>query len=276
MNRLKLATVFGVIAGHSLGAQDVARLRILPVHRSFEVGDSLRLEVQALDARGNPIPTATIRFTAQGGRFQGNVDSSGTVRGGAPGTVPIAVLATTPGGRPLSEKIEVRILPSAAARITLEPSVTRMLAGQRLHIGATVWSASGDEREGDVVSWRSTNTAVLRVADGVVTPTGPGAARLTATAGRASASVPIQVLPPAGVTIGISPARVTARRVTSSDSRSMCATLGASASAASGRRGASHPVTAPLITTALSLATEPASTSSRPILAHAMPRQSSR
>lgn len=212
MNRLKLATVLGVIAGHSLGAQDVARLRILPVHRSFEVGDSLRLEVQALDARGNTIPTATIRFTAQGGRFQGNVDSSGTVRGGAPGTVPIAVLATTPGGRPLSEKIEVRILPSAAARITLEPSVTRMLAGQRLHIDATVWSASGDEREGDVVSWRSTNTAVLRVADGVVTAIGPGAARLTATAGRASASVPIQVIPSAGVTIGIHPVRITARQ----------------------------------------------------------------
>jgi hypothetical protein len=67
--------------------------------------------VQALDARGNVVPGVTIRFTAHGGRFQGSVDSSGVVRGGAPGTVPIAIVATTLNGRPHAEKIAVRILP---------------------------------------------------------------------------------------------------------------------------------------------------------------------
>ena len=42
----------------------------------------------------------TIRFTAQGGRFQGSIDSSGVVRAGAPGTMPVAILATVPGGAP--------------------------------------------------------------------------------------------------------------------------------------------------------------------------------
>ena len=75
-------------------AQEVARLQILPASRSVAVGDSLPLQVRALDARGNVVPTATIRFTAQGGRFQGGVDSLGVVRGVVARTT-IGTLATS-------------------------------------------------------------------------------------------------------------------------------------------------------------------------------------
>src|SRR6185503_7511244 len=129
-----------------------------------------------------------------------------------PGTVPIAVLATTPTGQPYSEKIEVRILPSAAARITLAPTVTKLVAGQRVNVDATVLTASGDEREGDAVTWTSTNPAVLRVADGVVTAMAPGSASLTARAGRASATLTAQDISANGLTVGISPARISARQ----------------------------------------------------------------
>jgi hypothetical protein len=71
------------VAAQTAG-QSIERLRISPAVRTVVVGDSLRLTVQALDARGNVVPGVTIRFTAQGGRFQGSVDSSGFVRGGAP------------------------------------------------------------------------------------------------------------------------------------------------------------------------------------------------
>jgi hypothetical protein len=210
MTRPGIALVLTAVT--TAGAQDVARLHILPANRAVAVGDSLPLQVRALDARGNVVPTATIRFTAQGGRFQGSVDSLGVVRGGAPGTVPIVVLATTPNGNPYSEKIEVRILPGPAARIVLSPMVTRLLAGQRVNIDANVLTASGDEREGDAVTWTSAAPAVVRVADGVLTAVAPGTAVVTGRSGRASASMNIQVIPAAGVTVSISPARISARQ----------------------------------------------------------------
>src|SRR5688572_733425 len=107
------------ILSTSLGAQApaVERLRITPAVRTVTVGDSLRLVVQPLDARGNPVAGATVRFNAQGGRFQGAVDSLGWVRAGSPGTVPIAITAIVPGGRPVVEKIEVRITPGPTTRV---------------------------------------------------------------------------------------------------------------------------------------------------------------
>jgi hypothetical protein len=212
MTRPGLAFLLSVASISAANAQDVARLQILPANRAIAAGDSLRLEVRALDARGNVIPNATIRFTAQGGRFQGGVDSTGMVRGGTPGTVPIAVLATTPTGQPYSEKIEVRILPGAAARITLAPTISKLVAGQRVNINATVLTASGDEREGDVVTWTTTNPAVIRVADGVATAVAPGSASLTARAGRASATITAQVISAAGITVSVSPSRISARQ----------------------------------------------------------------
>ncbi len=193
------------------GEQMIARLQVSPAVRAVAVGDSLRLVVQALDARGNVVPGVAIRFTAQGGRFQGTVDSSGFVRGGAPGTVPIAIMATTGRGRPHVEKIEVKILPGPAARVTLFPAPTKLLAGQRLNVDAMVLSASGDERD-DAVTWASSNPAVLRVADGMVTAVGPGTATITARAGAAAGTLTAQVIPATGVTVNISPLRVSARQ----------------------------------------------------------------
>ena len=193
------------------GDQVVRRLRINPAVRTVAVGDSLRLVVQALDGQGNVIPGASIRFTAQGGRFQGSVDSLGLVRGGAPGTVPIAIVATTRGGSPHAEKIEVRIVPGPPARITLSPSATKLLAGQRLLVSAVVLSASGDERD-DAVSWTSTNAAVVRVVDGMLTAVAPGTATISARAGPAASSLTVQVIPSNGVTIGIEPERASARQ----------------------------------------------------------------
>src|SRR6185295_911420 len=130
------------------------------------VGDSLQLAVKALDSRGAAIPGAIVRFNAQGGRFQGSVDSLGWVRAGSPGTVPIAVTATVPGGRPVVEKVEVRITAGPATSVTVAPKVSKLLVGQRLRLAATARSATGDARE-DAISWTSSNAAAVRVADGV-------------------------------------------------------------------------------------------------------------
>jgi len=191
--------------------QAVRRLRINPAVRTVAVGDSLRLVVQALDGQGNVVPGASIRFTAQGGRFQASVDSLGFVRGGSPGTVPIAIVATTATGSPYTEKIEVRIVAGPAARITLSPAATKVLAGQRLQVNAVVRAASGDERD-DAVSWSSTNPTVIRVVDGMLTAVAPGTARINASAGQATSSLTVQVIRADGVTLAIAPERTSARQ----------------------------------------------------------------
>ena len=195
----------------ALDAQAVARLRITPAVRTVAVGDSLRLVVEPLDQAGNVVSGATIRFGAQGGRFQGSVDSLGWVRAGSPGTVPISVSAMTPNGRPVAERVEVRIVAGPAARIAIAPSVSKLLVGQRMRLDETVLTATGDARE-ENVAWSSSNPSAIRVADGLITAVGPGNATITARAGAAQATVALQVIPSAGVSVDITPARAQGRQ----------------------------------------------------------------
>jgi hypothetical protein len=195
----------------ALDAQAVARLRITPAVRTIAVGDSLRLLVEPLDQAGNVVSGATIRFSAQGGRFQGSVDSLGWVRAGSPGTVPISVSAMAPNGRPIAERIEVRIVPGPAARISIAPSVSKLLVGQRMRLDARVLTATGDARE-ENVAWTSSNPGAVRVADGLITAVGPGNATITARAGAAQATLAVQVISSSGVTVEISPARAQGRQ----------------------------------------------------------------
>ena len=210
-------------AASALSATDVraqagsgapARLVITPTSRTVTVGDSLQLRAQALDAAGAAMAGTIVRFAAQGGRFQGSVDSLGWVRAGSPGTVPIAVTAMVPGGRPIVEKIEVRILPGPAASVSVAPAISKMLAGQRIRLSATALSAAKDARE-DAIAWSSSNARVVRVTDGVLTAVAPGTAVITARAAtnaNAQATLTVQVIPSAGVTATLSPERARARQ----------------------------------------------------------------
>ena len=201
--------------GRLLAAQGtvptVARLRVTPAVRTMAVDDSLRLNVQALDDRGNVIPGAIVRFTAQGGRFQGAVDSLGWVRAGSPGTIPIAITAMVPGGRPVVERVEVRITPGPAARIAVAPAVSKLLAGQRLRLQATVLTRSGDARD-DQVTWTSSSPTVVRVTDGVLSALAPGTATITARVGAVTSATTVRVIPSAGVTVTLTPDRARARQ----------------------------------------------------------------
>lgn len=192
-------------------AQTVARLRITPAVRTVTVGDSLRLVVEPLDQSGNVVSGATIRFNVQGGRFQGSVDSLGWVRAGSPGTIPISVSAMLPGGRPVADKIEVRLLPGAATRITLAPAVTKLLVGQRVRLEATVLTASGDARE-DAVTWSTSNATVVRVVDGLVSAVAPGSATVSARTGNVQTALALQVVSSNGVSVELSPARSQGRQ----------------------------------------------------------------
>jgi hypothetical protein len=189
----------------------VARLVITPSNPTMAAQDTLRLRAEALDASGKPVPNARIRFLASGGRFEGSVDSTGLVRSGSTGTLPVTVAAIVPGARPVIEVVPVRMVPGPAVRVTVTGLPARLVAGQQIHAIATSYSAAGDERNERIV-WRSSAPSVATVsAAGIVNAVAPGRASIIATAGSVSSSTPVAVVADDIASFTITPSTVEAR-----------------------------------------------------------------
>ncbi|MGH7719218.1 MAG: Ig-like domain-containing protein [Gemmatimonadaceae bacterium] len=196
-----------------LPASPIVRLQVTPVQREVQAGDTMRLSARALDAAGQPVANASVRFVQAGGRFEGTVDSTGLVRSGSTGVLPVSVVGFVPGTKPVIERVEVRMVPGPAARIELTPATGRLVAGQRIRLDAKSFSKVGNERVGDSFAWRSSAPGVARVsATGLVTGVAPGRATITASSGAARASLPIQVVANTVASVEIAPASPEARQ----------------------------------------------------------------
>ena len=196
----------------TLRASPIARLVISPTQRTVTAGDTLRLRVHAVDSAGQAVPNARILFRKVGAYFEGEVDSTGLVTAGSPGVMPIGIAALVDGARPVTERIELRMVPGPAARVELSPRITRLAPGQRLRIGAETFSATGDARQ-DVISWRSSAPAVVRVNDaGLLTAVAAGRATITASVGDAKATLPVQVIATPIGSVEVTPAMARARQ----------------------------------------------------------------
>jgi plastocyanin len=196
----------------TLRPSPIARLVITPAQRTVTAGDSLRLRVQAVDSAGNAVPNARILFQSVGGYFEGDVDSTGLVTAGSPGVMPIGITALVEGARPVSERIELRMVPGPVARIELSPRITRLAPGQRMRFEASSFSAAGDARRDDI-TWRSSAPTIVRVSDaGLVTAVAPGRAAITASAGSVKATLPVQVVATPIGSVEITPAAARVRQ----------------------------------------------------------------
>src|SRR5512132_4412772 len=142
MRRLVFSAGLLLVEGAALNAQGtaspVARIAVSPANPVVNAGDTLRLTAQALDAAGQPVPGAVVRFRAQGGRFEGTVDSLGFVESGATGTIPVAVVATVPGAAPKVSRVDVHMVPGPAAKLELSHTSARLALSQRIRVGAHV------------------------------------------------------------------------------------------------------------------------------------------
>jgi hypothetical protein len=204
-----------LVATSPLAAQtpEVARIAITPAKPTMVAGDTLRLSAQALDASGKPVDGVKIRFQAQGGRFEGTVDSLGLVESGATGTLPVVAVAVIPGARPKIERFEVRMVAGPAASIKPSHASIKLALTQRLRIGGQVFSRTNDLRAGDRISWASSAPNVARVdQDGMITGAAAGKATLTGTSGAATVKVPVEVVGAQVASLEIFPARVDARQ----------------------------------------------------------------
>lgn len=194
-----------------LPASPVARIIVTPANPVVVAQDTLRLRVQAVDANGQVVPDARVRIFASGGRFEGSVDSTGLVRSGSTGTLPVTIQAIVPGARPTVQVVQVRMVPGPAARIVVSGVPARLLAGQQVRAETFALSAAGDRRD-DNVAWRSSMPAVVAVtSDGFITARRAGRAVLTASAGSATATIPVSVVADDIATFTITPASTEGR-----------------------------------------------------------------
>lgn len=171
----------------------VARIDISPADPTVMVGDTLRLRASALDASGQPVPNARIQWFGGG---EGGVDSTGRVIGGATGVVTVRVVAQVTGMSPSRPQVAiVRVTPTPAARIVVNPAPARMLVGQRLKLDGSVFAANSDRRY-DEIQWRSSAPRIVSVQpDGRIAAVAVGRARLSATVGAAVTNLDITVAP---------------------------------------------------------------------------------
>jgi hypothetical protein len=191
---LLVAALLQQPAPQELPPSPIRSLVVLPARPTVEAQDTLRLRAEALDASGNRVADARIRFVPAGGRFEGTVDSTGLVASGATGTLPVTVVATVPGTAPVLQRVEVAMVPAPAARIEIQPDPARLVVGQRVRMTGRSFSRHGDART-DRITWRSSSPSVLRAgSDGTITALAPGAATLTASVGAVEAALPVTVV----------------------------------------------------------------------------------
>src|SRR6185503_17340954 len=200
-------------AASTLPPSPIARIEVTPRVRTVTAGDSVRLEARALDASGRPVSGARVFFSQRAGFAQGVIDSSGTLVASNVGKFPLAVTAIVPGTRPVIDStLEIVSLPGPATHLTVGMKTAKIVAGQDLRLTAVPFSKMND-RTRDRLEWSSSAPTVARVSeDGVVTGVGAGRATIKVSAGRASQSIPVDVVRGPVVSLSVSPNRPAVRQ----------------------------------------------------------------
>jgi len=172
----------------------IAKVEVTPAAGELEIGHTLKVSAQALDANGQPVANAQIRYFV--GSDNGEVDSTGVVTAGYAGPLRVVAMAFIPGqqGSTMGEAV-FRAMPEPPARVVVDPMPTRLAAGTQLTLVATAFSKHNDRRP-DQATFTSSNPRVASVsADGVLRAVSPGRATVTAAAGSAQEKLALQVVP---------------------------------------------------------------------------------
>ena len=190
----------------------IARIVVTPVQKVVVAGDSIRFTAEARDANNALIPDVQFLWSREANaRFEGTMSETGLLISGSTGTLPIVVVGRLPGEPPKVERFEVRMVPGPATRIAVTPMPTRLVPGQRIRLGAAVYSRLDDLRD-DRVMWKSSNAAIARVNEvGLVTAVAAGRVTITASVGSVQQSLTLQVLATSVAALDVSPDVIDAR-----------------------------------------------------------------
>jgi len=173
----------------------IAKVEVQPTGGEVPIGGKMKFMARALDASGQVVPGAEIGWFVGGD--VGDVDSTGEFTGGYQGYARVTAVGFIRGvqGSQVFGTAMVHVMPEPPARIVLEPRPTRLVAGSRLTVSAAAFSRHGDRRS-DAVTFTSSNARVASVtSDGRLRAVSAGRATITATAGPATETLALQVLP---------------------------------------------------------------------------------
>src|SRR5881398_306403 len=203
---MHVAVVFALLQQPAAPASfPVTKVEITPPAAEIEIGQTVRLAARALDARGQPVADAKIAWLSGG--TEGDVDSTGLVKGGYHGYVRVTAVAYLPGqqGQVFGDAL-IHVLPEPAARIDVTPAPAKVVAGTRLTLAGVALSKHGDRRA-DLVSFISSNPRVASVtADGRLHALAPGRTTIIAKAGGATVQLPVQVIANTITRLAVEPA----------------------------------------------------------------------
>lgn len=181
----------------------VARIDVVPAQAEVRIGQTLRLSATARDSSGRPLPNVPIMWMGHG---EGSVDSTGLLKAGYAGYVHVYAMAAADSTKPVLGQAVVRVLPLPASRIDIQPSPSKLLAGTRITLAGTPFSAQGDRRS-DPVTFSSSAPKVATVTpDGRVTALAPGEATINARSGAATAGLKLRVVPNTVARVSVEPA----------------------------------------------------------------------
>ncbi|MBL8958289.1 MAG: Ig-like domain-containing protein [Gemmatimonadetes bacterium] len=188
----------------AVSPRPVTQVRLVPATASVQVGRTVTLRADALDATGAVVAGRTVLW-ASSAAATATVTSTGVVTGVAAGTATIS--ATVDG---ISGTAVVTITPIPVASVTVSPGSGSLIVGQTIQLSATTAAAGGQTLSGRVVAWTSSANGVASVSStGLVTAIAPGSATITATSEGVTGTSTITVAAVPIASIRVTPDAVT-------------------------------------------------------------------
>ena len=166
----------------------VANVRISGAREQVEVGITFQLSAGARDAAGNPLSGRNFTWISNNPTVA-SVDGAGQVTALTPGNASITATSERQ-----SRSVSLLVLPEAVARVSLSPSqVNPLVVDDVVTLLATAVGGRGVGLQGREEHWRSSNTMVATVQDGVVRAIGAGQTEISVSIEGQRASVDIVV-----------------------------------------------------------------------------------
>jgi len=170
----------------------VVSVTVSPASTGLVVGQTAQLSVTTKDSAGNVLIGRTITWGSSSTSVA-TVSASGLVAAKAAGS---ATVTATSEGKSGTAAVTVTVAPVAS--VTVTPAPASVTAGQTVQLTATPKDAGGNVLPGRVVTWATSNAAVVTVSTGgLVSGLVVGTATITATSEGQSGSSAVTVTVPA-------------------------------------------------------------------------------
>ncbi len=173
----------------------VASVSIVPDTLTLKVGASAQLRVIARDAAGNELTGRAVTLVSSSTAIV-TLGTDGRVTGAGEGTATITATVEGVTGRATIKVVaESPPPPAAVASVRVQPDSLTLTVGATATLTATAYDAQGNQLSGRVVTWASSDGAVVGFETGAtVRGIAAGTARVTATVEGKSAGITVTVL----------------------------------------------------------------------------------